>query len=81
MQGFYNYSGVMNEDLKALEEKLAQLIALYQSMRQENLNLRQELAQAQSDARQLRDQMAQASTRLAKLIDQLPQELETKVAE
>ena len=68
----------MEADLKALEEKLAQLIALCQLLRSENLELRQELAQAQDDTKQLKDNMALASTRLEALIERLPQDVVSK---
>ena len=64
----------MEADLKALEDKLKQLIALCQSLRDENHALRQELAQAQDDVKQLRDNMTQASIRLEALIQRLPEE-------
>ena len=63
----------MDADLKALEDKLTQLIAFCQSLRSENLVLRQNLVRAQDDTRQLKDSMTQASTRLEALIEQLPQ--------
>jgi cell division protein ZapB len=65
---------MMDTDLKALEDKLTQLIALCQMLRTENLELRQNLAQAQDDTKQLKDSMTQASTRLEALIEQLPQD-------
>jgi len=68
----------MEADLKALEEKLAQLIALCQLLRSENLELRQELAQAQDDTKQLKDNMALASKRLEALIERLPQDVVSK---
>ena len=74
MQGFSNYSAGMDVDLKALEDKLKQLIGLCQTLRHENLELRQELAQAQDDAKQLRDNMTQASTKLEALLQRLPEE-------
>jgi len=73
VQAFYNYSAAMDADLKALEEKVAQLVALCQSLRTENLELRQALAQAQDETKQIKEQMAKASTRLEALIDQLPE--------
>ncbi|MES2553798.1 MAG: cell division protein ZapB [Pseudomonadota bacterium] len=63
----------MDADLKALEEKIAQLVTLCQSLRGENQDLRQEVAQIQDEARRLRDQMAQASVRLEAVIDKLPE--------
>ena len=63
----------MDADLKALEEKIAQLVTLCQSLRGENQDLRQEVAQIQDEARRLRDQMVQASVRLEAVIDKLPE--------
>ena len=68
----------MDADLTALEEKVTHLIALCQSLREENVQLRQELAQAQDDTRQLRDNMVQASARLEALIERLPIEAMSK---
>lgn len=64
----------MEADLKALEDKLKQLIALCQSLREENLELRQDLAQAQDDVKQLKDNMLQAGTKLEALLQRLPEE-------
>lgn len=49
------------------------LVTLCQSLRSESLELRQALAQAQDETKQLKEQMAKASTRLEALIDQLPE--------
>lgn len=68
----------MEADLKALEEKVTQLIKLCQTLRNENLQLRQDLAQAQDDSRQLKDNMALASVRLEALIERLPQDAVSK---
>jgi len=76
--GFSNYSGTMDADLKALEDKLTQLIALCQLLRSENIELRQNLAQAQDDTKQLKASMTKASTRLEALIEQLPQDAESQ---
>lgn len=73
MQGFSNYSGAMESDLKALEDKVSQLLGLCQQMRTENLELRQELAQAQDETRQLKENMALAGERLEALIEGLPE--------
>ena len=70
---FCTYSCAMEADLKALEDKLAQFIALCQRLKSENHQLRQELAQAQNDARQLKDNMTQAGNRLQAIIEQLPE--------
>lgn len=64
----------MEADLKALEDKVAQLISLCQQLRTENIDLRQELAQAQNDARQLKENMALAGEKLETLLASLPEE-------
>ena len=73
MQGISNYSDAMEAELKALEDKVSQLLGLCRLMRTENLELRQELAQAQDEVRQVKESMAQASERLEALIDSLPE--------
>lgn len=65
----------MDADLKVLEEKLNQLVTLCRALGAENTSLKQELAQARDDAKQLKAQIAQASSRLEALIGQLPQDL------
>ncbi|MDG1074713.1 MAG: hypothetical protein P8O76_07130 [Methylophilaceae bacterium] len=63
---FLNYSGRMDADIKALEEKLAKLIALIGSLRAENMQLREK-----SDV--LKNKMAIASVKLEGLLEKLPQ--------
>jgi hypothetical protein len=74
LQGFSNYSDGMDADLKALEEKLAKLIAQTQLLRSENVSLRENLTQALNDVTRLKGNMTLASSRLEILIGQLPQE-------
>jgi cell division protein ZapB len=64
----------MEDDLHTLEETLDQFIALCQRLKTENNHLRQELAQAQSNARQLKDSMLVASDRLQSIMQKLPEE-------
>ena len=64
----------MDADLKALEEKLTRLIAHTRLLQSENLSLRQDLAQAQEEVKQLKGNMTLASTRLEALIGRLPPE-------
>jgi cell division protein ZapB len=64
----------MESDLKVLEEKIARLIGLFQQLRTENIQLRQELAQAQDEIRQLKENMMQAGNRLQALLEQLPED-------
>jgi cell division protein ZapB len=63
----------MDADLKALEDKISQLVDLTQSVRANNLELRQALAIAQDEVRLLKSNMQQASEKLESLIDQLPE--------
>lgn len=72
-QGFNNYSSWMDADLKALEDKISQLVVLTQTVRKDNLELRQSLALAQDEARLLKAQMQQASEKLETLLNQLPE--------
>ena len=67
---FFNYSELMDEDIKNLEEKISKLIALCGSLRQENTQLRDK-----SDA--LKNNMEQASVKLEDLLGNLPQSKET----
>lgn len=65
----------MDADLKALEEKITQLVKLCQSMRQDNHDLRQMLALAQDAERQLKVRMQQAQVRIENIIDHLPEDV------
>ncbi len=64
----------MENELNALESKLAQLIQVSSQLRRENHQLRQELAQALSLNRQCNDKMENAKARLEKLLPTLPEE-------
>ena len=65
----------MENELSALESKLAQLIRVSGQLRTENHQLRQDLAQALSDKRQCNDKLESARVRLEKLLSTLPEEL------
>lgn len=71
-QGIPNYSAGMDADLKSLEAKLARLIELTHSLREENSALRQQLTQAESENRKLRENADVVSRRLEALIERLP---------
>ena len=73
-QHFLNYSRRMENELNALEGKLAQLIQVSGKLRAENHQLRQELAHALSSNRQCSDKMGSAKARLEKLLATLPEE-------
>jgi cell division protein ZapB len=64
----------MEADLKALEDKLTQFIAVCDRLKSENHSLRQELAQSQSDLKRLKEHVAQAENRLLALLETLPEE-------
>jgi cell division protein ZapB len=64
----------MEADLKALEDKIGQLVELTQRLRNDNLGLRQQLAQAVSDNKRLGEKVDAAKVRLAALLERLPQE-------
>ena len=63
---FFTYSGIMELDLKSLEEKISKLISLCTSLREENIRLRNDLSQT-------KDNMLQASNRLEGLLESLPE--------
>ena len=63
----------MENELNALEGKLAQLIQVSSKLRAENHHLRQELAQVLSSNRQCSDKMEGAKARLEKLLATLPE--------
>ena len=64
----------MENELNALEDKLAQLIQVNGKLRAENHLLRQELAHAISSNRQYSDKMNSAKARLEKLLITLPED-------
>ena len=64
----------MESELKSLEQKLNQFVELCQRLRTDNQQLRQELASALSENRQLTEKIGTASDRLESLLLQLPEE-------
>ncbi len=67
---FFNYSGIMEADLKSLEEKITKLISLCSNLREENVRLR-------SDLTQTKDNMLLASNKLEGLLESMPQSSES----
>ena len=65
----------MENELSALESKLAQLIQVCGQLRAENHQLRQDLAHALSSNRQCNDKLENARVRLEKLLATLPEGL------
>lgn len=62
----------MQNELNALEQKLAQLVELIRHLRAENQQLRQEVANALNQQHKQQDKMEQAAARLERLLQQLP---------
>jgi len=64
----------MEAELKSLEDKLAQLVKLCRHLREENHQLRQEVATALNANRQLEDKIGGATKRLEVLLQQIPED-------
>ena len=64
----------MEAELKTLEQKLSQFVELCQRMRLVNQQLRQELASALNENKQLAERIGTATTRLENLLNQLPED-------
>ena len=72
---FFNYSGVMDADLKTLEDKINRLVSLCSILRGENSTLRDDLLQAQQKADALKSNMLLASNKLELLLNDLPSDV------
>jgi cell division protein ZapB len=64
----------MEADLKALEQKLTQFVEMCSRLRTDNQELRQQLASAMSDNKQLSEKIGTATNRLENLLQQIPEE-------
>ena len=64
----------MEAEFKSLERKLTQFVELCQRLRDDNQQLRQQLASALSENKQLAEKIDTASDRLESLLTQLPEE-------
>jgi len=64
----------MDAELRALEEKVGQLVELTHRLRGDNRQLRQQLAQAMNDNKRLNEKVDAAKTRLESLLSRLPEE-------
>ena len=62
----------MEAEFNSLETKVAQFVALCERLRAENVELKQQLAAARSDARRLNEKIDGAKSRLEGLINRLP---------
>ena len=63
---------MMNE-IDALERKVALVVGLCADLRAENVQLRQQLAAAESERRNMTELMSIARTRIEQLAQQLPE--------
>lgn len=64
----------MHTELDLLEAKIRQVAELCQSLRQENIALRQQLLAAQHETKQLTARLDAAKARVQGLIDTLPED-------
>ena len=62
----------MEAEFNSLEAKVDQFVALCERLRAENSDLRQQLAAAQKDAKQLHEKIDGAKSRLEGLLSKLP---------
>ena len=63
----------MVNELNALDGKIIQVVTLCRTLRAENLQLKQQLAAAESDINNLSERMESARVRLEHLAHQLPE--------
>jgi cell division protein ZapB len=64
----------MDAELRSLEDKVNQVVTLAQRLRSDNHDLRQQLAAALNDNKQLTEKIGVAATRLESLLTQIPDE-------
>jgi cell division protein ZapB len=64
----------MENELRALEERVGQLAAMTRQLREENVELRQALLAAQNESRILREKVETATARVQRLLDRLPED-------
>jgi cell division protein ZapB len=64
----------MEAELDTLDEKINQLVQLCQRLRKDNHELRQQLAAAQNESKQLTDKIESARARLENLLTRLPED-------
>jgi predicted nucleic acid-binding Zn-ribbon protein len=62
----------MQAELDALESKLAQILERYQSLREENLRLRQQAVAMENANKQLSERLGEARSRMESLLTKIP---------
>ena len=70
---FCNIVCRVEEELNSLESKVAQFVGLCERLRAENIELRQELAAARTDAKRLNEKIEGARTKVEQLLSRLPE--------
>ncbi|MCE2989050.1 MAG: DUF904 domain-containing protein [Burkholderiales bacterium] len=63
----------MEADFSRFEEKLNHFVTLFQRLRSENNELRQQLAAKTDEVKRLSEKLDQAKTRIEALVAQLPE--------
>jgi cell division protein ZapB len=63
----------MKADIQRFEEKLSHFVTLFQRLRSENNDLRQQLAAKGDEVKRLAEKLDQAKTRIEALVVQLPE--------
>ena len=63
----------MDPELSALEEKLAQLVQRLKTLREDNRDLRQQLASRADENARLGEKLATAKARIEALLKQIPE--------
>ena len=70
---FPNYSAPMDLELTGLEDRIRQAVELCQRLRVENIDLRQRVAQLQTENKRLAEKIVGARERLEGLLRQIPE--------
>jgi cell division protein ZapB len=65
-------AGCVDNEFTSLEAKIARFVSLCERLRAENVELRQQLAAARSDAKRLHEKIDGAKARLEGLLARLP---------
>ena len=72
-QGFYNYIVAMEKDLDALSSKVTEMVKIVAKLRDENLQLRQQLALKSDENTRLSEKISAATSRLEAVLAKIPE--------
>jgi cell division protein ZapB len=64
----------MEAELNSLDDKISQLVQLCHRLRTDNSELRQQLAAAQNQSKQLKEKIEAARQRLENLLNRIPED-------